>query len=41
MPKIFKTEAELVKYVANMYGAVGYISSDADKDRVKTISVSN
>ncbi|MCP4352991.1 MAG: hypothetical protein GY795_46670 [Desulfobacterales bacterium] len=40
-PKSFKTEESLIDYIAGTKGAIGYISSGADKDlgTVKVISV--
>lgn len=38
-PKSFETEEELVNYVADTEGAVGYISPGVENSRVKIISV--
>ena len=45
MPKIFKTEAEMIKYISDKPNAIGYISVETSKDKtimsdkVKTIAV--
>ncbi len=41
MPRIFKTENELIGYVANTQGSIGYISSIAEHDGVKVIEISD
>lgn len=38
-PKSFKSEADLVKYVSQTDGAVGYISGDTDTDGTKVLAV--
>ncbi len=38
-PKSFKTEDEVVKYIAETKGAVGYISPDTIHDGVKVINI--
>ncbi len=38
-PKAFKSERELVDYVANVKGAIGYITKGTHTDRVKILSV--
>ena len=38
-PKLFKTEEEVVKYVAERQGAIGYISSDTKHNGVKVLSI--
>ncbi len=38
-PRSFDTDTELIKYVANTKGAIGYVSSGADRDSVKVVSV--
>lgn len=40
-PKSFKTEKDLVKYVARTRGAIGYISSDTKHDSVKVLNITN
>lgn len=39
MPKTFSTEQEMVQYVANTEGAIGYIDKNTATENVKTISV--
>jgi hypothetical protein len=39
MPKSLGTDAEVVAYVAKTKGAVGYVSSSASTDGVKTLQV--
>ncbi len=41
IPRSFKTEAEMVKHVAENEGAIGYVSSSASVDNVKLITVSD
>ena len=38
-PRSFGDEAELVKFVAETKGAIGYISSDTSTDEVKLIQI--
>ncbi len=38
-PKFFKDEADLVDYVAEKEGAIGYISSTTPREGVKTLSI--
>lgn len=38
-PKAFKTEAELIAFVAATKGAVGYVSAGADTSAVKALTV--
>lgn len=38
-PQSFSSDQELVEFVANTPGAIGYISSDANSTNVKTIAV--
>jgi len=38
-PKIFKDEADLVEFVAETEGAIGYISKETPHEDVKTISL--
>jgi len=38
-PKSFDTENELIDYVANTEGAIGYVSAGIEKKNVKVISV--
>lgn len=38
-PKTFETEAELVKYVSETEGAIGYISGGTDANGAKVIAV--
>jgi ABC-type phosphate transport system substrate-binding protein len=38
-PKAFKSEAELVEFVAATKGAIGYVSAGADTSAVKVLSV--
>lgn len=40
-PKAFKSDAAIMKYVAETDGAIGYVSSGVAVDGVKTITVSN
>jgi len=39
MPKTLGTDAEVVAYVAKTKGAIGYVSADANTDKVKTLDV--
>jgi hypothetical protein len=39
MPKTLGSDAEIVAYVAKTKGAIGYVSSGASADGVKTLSV--
>ena len=39
MPKTFSTEQEIIQYVANTEGAVGYINKNTASENVATISV--
>jgi ABC-type phosphate transport system substrate-binding protein len=39
MPKMLASEAEMVEYVANTKGAVGYVSAGASTDGVKILEV--
>jgi hypothetical protein len=39
MPKTFRTEAEVVAYVAKTKGAVGYVSTGTDTTGVKVLEV--
>jgi len=39
MPKVLATDAEVVAYVARTKGAIGYVSSAASTDGVKTLQV--
>ncbi len=39
MPKYFKSDADMVKYVAKTKGAVGYVSSGTSLDGVKEIKI--
>ncbi len=39
MPKVLGTDAEMVSYVARTRGAIGYVSSDANLEGVKTLEV--
>jgi TonB family protein len=39
MPKAVNSDAEVVAYVARTRGAIGYVSSDASADGVKTLSI--
>lgn len=39
MPKTFASDAEVVAYVAKTKGAIGYVSSSAAADGVKTLQV--
>ncbi|MBU0996077.1 MAG: hypothetical protein KJ737_26575 [Proteobacteria bacterium] len=41
IPKIFKTEQEIVNFVAKTDGAIGYVSPSAAIDTVKVITVSD
>ncbi|MDY6839867.1 MAG: hypothetical protein SWH78_18055 [Thermodesulfobacteriota bacterium] len=38
-PKVFKTEADLVKYVAGTRGAIGYVGSSIPHEGVKALAV--
>ena len=38
-PKSFKTSDELIDYVSKTAGAIGYISTNAQKETVKTIQI--
>lgn len=38
-PKAFKTDEELIQFVSETSGAIGYVSSDAALKNVKTITV--
>lgn len=38
-PKVFKTEADLTKYVASTRGAIGYVNSSTAHGEVKVISL--
>ena len=40
-PKAFKSDAGIIKYVAETDGAIGYVSSGVAVDGVKTITVGN
>ncbi|MDM8521806.1 hypothetical protein QUF80_00380 [Desulfococcaceae bacterium HSG8] len=40
-PKSYETEEEIISYVANTPGAIGYVSSDALTDKVKIITISD
>ena len=39
MPKMLKTEAEVLEYVKNTKGAVGFVSAAADTEGVKLLDV--
>lgn len=39
MPKVFDSEADVIEFVANTPGALGYVSRIAGQDRVKAIVV--
>jgi ABC-type phosphate transport system substrate-binding protein len=39
MPKTFDSEAALVEYVAATPGSIGYVSSAAGHDKVKTLAI--
>jgi hypothetical protein len=39
MPKMFKTDAEMVAYVKKTMGAIGYVSDLASTDGVKILDV--
>jgi ABC-type phosphate transport system substrate-binding protein len=39
MPKTFDTEAELVTYVGETPGAIGYVNKETPHDKVKTLAV--
>jgi hypothetical protein len=39
MPKTFSSEAELVAYVAETAGAIGYVGNNASREGVKTLTV--
>jgi hypothetical protein len=38
-PKIFKDAGEMVEYVANTDGAIGYIDSTVQHENVKTVKL--
>lgn len=38
-PRSFKTEKELINFVINNSGSIGYVSSSANTDSVKVISI--
>lgn len=38
-PKIFKSDEEIIKFVSETSGAIGYVSPGANLENVKTISV--
>lgn len=38
-PKIFATDQEMIKFVSETKGAIGYVSTGTTLDKVKTISV--
>lgn len=40
-PKAFDSDADIVKYVAETEGAIGYVASGAAVDGVKTITIGN
>lgn len=40
-PKTFSSEADMIKYVAETDGAVGYISSNVATDKVKTLAITD
>jgi len=39
MPKIFKSEQEMLRYVTVTKGAIGYINSDIISDEIKVIGI--
>lgn len=39
MPKVVGSDAEIVSYVAKTKGAIGYVSTDASTEGVKTLDV--
>ena len=39
MPRTFDSEAALLDYVAATAGAIGYVSKDSDRSKVKTLDV--
>ena len=38
-PKVFKTEADLAKFVASTRGAIGYVSASTPHGEVKVVSI--
>ncbi len=40
-PKAFKSDADIMKYVAETEGAIGYVSSGVAVNGVKTITIAN
>lgn len=41
VPKMFKTDEEIIQYVSNTPGAIGYISSKTEADGIKIIPISD
>jgi ABC-type phosphate transport system substrate-binding protein len=39
IPKSFKSDSEVIEYVAKTKGAIGYVASSADVAAVKTLKV--
>jgi TonB family protein len=39
MPKVFKSDSEIVAYVAKTQGAIGYVSGQTSAEGVKTVDV--